>query len=751
MQIKRILFFISKAISSLLLILILLSAVAFVLEIRVPLNFLNKPLETAVEQMLDRDFSMQGDVTLMPGLWPALEINNVSISNSKDRDDKKFAHFGRLFLQLSILPLFYGELYISEMLAEQVTFNLESDLEGNPNWRLGSNFANTKITVDSQNTPLFHFKALEQMLFENINIHYIDQKISNSFHFNLQQLEGRIVQDEDIVLTFSGKLQDKDYSGKLTGGGLDIWQQHQLKWPLSLQLLLAGTPANLSGYLKGGQQPEISARLEVGKNDIGKILDWFEILDGLDMGSEQMHATILVRGDSLSEMLTNSELSMVLEDAFWHVRDNNTGAQLPIKIKQGSVDVKPGKPVQVKLEGKIDKSPVNIDVTGASLIDYTVKDKNTPLMLLLKSQNSELTLRTRLSQATSATNLDFDILFKGNNLSHLNQLVQMDLPPLGPYQLEGFIDLRPDGYQIRNLKIKVRESQLAGSMALNTLAKPPKLTVDLNSPQIQLDDFEVGNWSPTGEGPEPTGKRVAATVPIADSDHSLVSETLPELLSYEALSRYDVVFGARVLQVLSGNDKLGNGSLSLKIDKARLSLNLENLTIPGGDVSGSFFYHPFPEHDDIGLVMKVENFDYGILARRIDPDSSVAGLVSLDINLSSSQVKDLDELFSKGQGTVAFLWSPEALDAELFEMWAVNLMSSLLKKTDKNNSSKINCVIGDFSLEQGIMEQKLIFADTTKMRLSGIAKANFNDQTISVQIVPKAKRPEFFSLATPVK
>jgi hypothetical protein len=49
------------------------------------------------------------------------------------------------------------------------------------------------------------------------------------------------------------------------------------------------------------------------------------------------------------------------------------------------------------------------------------------------------------------------------------------------------------------------------------------------------------------------------------------------------------------------------------------------------------------------------------------------------------------------------------------------------------------------------MQEKAIFMDTTRMSISGDSTINFKTEKIDVLAAPKAKRPEFFSLATPVK
>ena len=82
-----------KGIFSLLLLLIIVSAVIIALEIRVNLSQLNEPIEIAIEKALDRDFSMQGDVVLIPTLWPTLEIHDISISNPEGQQSTGIRYF----------------------------------------------------------------------------------------------------------------------------------------------------------------------------------------------------------------------------------------------------------------------------------------------------------------------------------------------------------------------------------------------------------------------------------------------------------------------------------------------------------------------------------------------------------------------------------------------------------------------------------------------------------------------------------
>lgn len=195
-----------KGIFSLLLLLIIISAVVIALEVRVNLSQLNEPIEIAIEKALDRDFSMQGDVVLIPTLWPTLEIHDISISNPERQQwktGKESAKVGRLRLQLGIIPLLSGKIYVADITAQDITLQLESDTKGNSNWDFNIPSDSSKGVIkqaesNADTDQLFHFEALDKIVFNNINIHYQDQLINKPLHFNLEQLNWTLDRNRHI-------------------------------------------------------------------------------------------------------------------------------------------------------------------------------------------------------------------------------------------------------------------------------------------------------------------------------------------------------------------------------------------------------------------------------------------------------------------------------------------------------------------------------------------------------------------------
>jgi uncharacterized protein involved in outer membrane biogenesis len=63
------------------LLLVAVSAIIIALEIKVELDPLRKPVALAASKALDREVRLDGSLSLVPTLWPTLEINDVSIGN----------------------------------------------------------------------------------------------------------------------------------------------------------------------------------------------------------------------------------------------------------------------------------------------------------------------------------------------------------------------------------------------------------------------------------------------------------------------------------------------------------------------------------------------------------------------------------------------------------------------------------------------------------------------------------------------
>jgi uncharacterized protein involved in outer membrane biogenesis len=539
------------------------------------------------------------------------------------------------------------------------------------------------------------------------------------------------LQAVDITdLSFSSRIRDGRVQNSPFQATAD---QVQFKGQLSLDLR--------------SQMPEFKFKIDSTKVNIGLMLAELNIAEGIDATVGSFGLDLNIKGSNLRTMLDQSEFAARMKNGNWTLRDPNTGASLEIRILECVVKASAGQPVIWSIDGRIKDEPVKIEIKGDRLAVLAGEKIQLPLNILAEAAGVKLELSSVVDLPIEQSELDFKMLLSGERLNSINSFLEVDLPPYGPYELGSRFQLKETGYYLSDLNVRVNQSHMTGKMSLETVARPPRLDIDLTTRTLRIDDFKVGDWSPlkveAEAVEEDTAKEMAAEKDVA-------AQQVQSLLSPEFMRSLDARFNLKVQEVLSGQDNLGSGHLVAGLEKGRFFVDPLLLNVPGGSVKLVFAFEPTETDAALEVSANIEQFDYGILARRVKPESDMGGWLSLDIDLKS-RAKSLDTIMHHANGTIDLAIVPENFEANLFELWAVNLLTAVLPQLDSEATSKVNCAVFRFDIKDGEMKEDAIFADTTKMQVGGEAQVNFKTETVYLAMAPKAKKPEFFSLATPIQ
>ena len=91
------------------------------------------------------------------------------------------------------------------------------------------------------------------------------------------------------------------------------------------------------------------------------------------------------------------------------------------------------------------------------------------------------------------------------------------------------------------------------------------------------------------------------------------------------------------------------------------------------------------------------------------------------------------------------------MTAGVFDLWAVNLLVALVPAVDPEKQSKVNCAVGRCVLNDGVLVERRLVLDTTRMRVVGEGRVEFDDERLRLRMKPRAKTAQFLSLATPIE
>ncbi len=483
--------------------------------------------------------------------------------------------------------------------------------------------------------------------------------------------------------------------------------------------------------------------------DAGQLMRDLRLAQGVELSAASVSLYFDSRATRLSGFIANAQVLGEVASGQLSWRDAAGKQAGRIRLEKGSLIAAPSQPLSLALLGDIDGLPANISLRSASAKELLDPSRRVPFELTVTASNSLLSLSGTLDRNIDARDIELRLKASGDRLDKLDKLARVALPPWGPWSVESRLRISRQTYALEGMSVLLGSSSLHGEGMLNTSTAVPALDLRLRSSQIQLDDFKLAGWSAT-DAPTSAPLDAALDQENLRKKAAQTSDRVQSLLSRETLRNNQVSLSVDVERVLSGPDVLGGGKLKASIADGRAIIAPVSVQMPGGSAALSLSYEPGERDVLADLKISADHFDYGVLGRRLKPDSNLAGRFSLDVDVRSRAPR-LSEVLSHGSGSLGFSIWPQDMKAGVFDLWAVNLFLALLPTIDPKNESRVNCAIGRFTISDGKLTQKKLVIDTSKVRVTGNTAIDLAKERLQMRLQPQAKTAQFLSLATPLE
>ena len=485
--------------------------------------------------------------------------------------------------------------------------------------------------------------------------------------------------------------------------------------------------------------------LAVDQPDFGRILSELNAVSDIDLALDKASFSLHLKGKTIGELIQGVRMNATMDGGVLRLTDANTGASSDILLNSGSVSAQPNLRLTLKMDGELKKLPVELEVSFNPLSRLLTSRKNVTMQLSAKMPDLHLLSYSVVNLPIDQRTMRLGIILKTPSLTALNPLLDVDMPPLGPVELHGRFGVNPDGYEIRQSTVNIGDTRLVGDLKLVTIGEKPDLAIHLSAPTIQLDDFELGDWKAWKDIDD---KKPSVSQEVEETSEQSIA--VSSLVSPEVMNAINASLKVDVDEVLSGDDRLGEGKLRLNLNDGDLNLNPLFVALPGGEIYVTGHLKPIDDGFNIVLKTNVDRFDYGVMARRIDPKTNMQGEVSFNIDINTTAPTP-DDLFSHARGRFGFALWPRDFEAGIIDLWAVGLASAVLPRLGPGDPSQLNCAVGTFELNDGQMSDIALILDTSQMQVAGHSKINFTDKQIEMVLAPRAKTAQIFGLALPVR
>lgn len=401
-----------------------------------------------------------------------------------------------------------------------------------------------------------------------------------------------------------------------------------------------------------------------------------------------------------------------------------------------------GRNIDVQAELDTDESGVVFEGTGTyqgrafaasghagqvlSLRDETAQF---PVKGQAKIGETVLKVDGRITELVGLKGIDTRIQLSGKSMSHLYEILHVALPETPPYSTSGRLVREGTVVRYENFTGKVGESDLSGTLLVDTAGARPSMKGDLKSKVMDLGDLGivVGTDRPRKDGVLPDSPFDPDRWDSVDADVRIAAGTIrrPEQLPIENLS-------ARILM----KDRV-------------LTLNPLEFGIAGGKLAGPIRLDGSKETIRADLKMRVQGLKLGQLFPTIEQNKTSVGDLSGLVELAGSG-NSVGRMLGSASGKIGVFMDGGQMSRFMMELVALDLWDVARVKLQGDELIPIRCAVADFSVKNGLMETNAFVFDTSVVLVEGGGTVNLKNEAMDFKLRPKPKDSSIASLNSPL-
>jgi uncharacterized protein involved in outer membrane biogenesis len=421
--------------------------------------------------------------------------------------------------------------------------------------------------------------------------------------------------------------------------------------------------------------------------------------------------------------LSMTDAHVLLEDAQRHRQFDGT-------VSAGDADGPQGEqPLRIEGKGQLNGRPVNFEITGDALRTAS-RGRHYAFKFSEHSSGSHLVAKGFLHQGFDLRTYDATFEASGADLRDMFYLTGTKLIDTGSYHLSGSLARRGYTSSFTDLTVKSGQSDLHGSVSIDSAKGQLNVDADLNSQFLRLADFGL---RAAGRDPEPVSNQ-------------LLSRTAPDPA---ALLRGKAAVQFRALRAEAGRTILSDLAVTLTNDHGELTITPVSAQIMGGRLSAEIKIDARKEIPAVHLEARINDMQLGQYPRKDPGPPAIEGSLAVRINLTG-QGKSLHDAAASADGTVVASLPSGKLRDSLAELTGIDLRGLGLLLAKDKKEVQVRCGIASFQAHDGTLTAKNFVLDTEPVLIAGEGFIRLETETLDLILRGYPKHVRFFQLRSPI-
>ncbi len=387
-------------------------------------------------------------------------------------------------------------------------------------------------------------------------------------------------------------------------------------------------------------------------------------------------------------------------------------------------------PLRIEGKGQLNGKPLSFELSADPLRTAS-RSGQYAFSFSESSSGSHLTAGGFLQHAFDLRSYDATFAATGADLRDMYYLTGAHLIDTGTYHLSGHLAWRAYTSTYTNLAIKSGQSDLHGSVSVDSARGQFNVDGNLKSQNLRLADL---------------GPRAAGRDPEAASNPLLLSTATPDPTALRR-GRGTVQFHAQRVEV--GRTVLSALAVKFVNDHGELTVAPVSAQIMGGNLSGQIKIDARKEIPVSHLEVKINGMQLEQYPRKKPGPPPIEGSLTVKVDLTGHG-KSLHDAAASADGTlVASLPGGKVRDS-LAELTGIDLrgLGMLLAKDKKE--VPVRCGIANFQAHEGTLTAKSLVLDTVPVLIAGEGFVHLENESLDLILRGYPKHVRFFQLRSPI-
>lgn len=385
-------------------------------------------------------------------------------------------------------------------------------------------------------------------------------------------------------------------------------------------------------------------------------------------------------------------------------------------------------------KGTYAAQPIEARLEGGAILALRDATQPWPINLRLVNGQTRAHLHGTVADPTALSGADLRLSLSGPSMNRLTPLTGLALPDTPPFNVSGKLDFANHRVRLTDIAGRVGSSDLEGAIAVDPGTARPVMDANLSSRSVNLAD--LGGF--VGGNPGPDTAKEAAEPGLLPN----VPISIPRFKYADVHLRYHAG------RIQGRSMPLDDLAAAIDIVNGNVTVHPVSFGVGRGKIAVKAELDPLGRLLRTNAEVDFQSLDLSQLMKATKTFSG-AGALSGSARLVGTG-DSLASIVANGNGDILVGMAGGDLSALLVDLSGLEFGNAVLSALGLPKRTSIECLIGDFALQRGILSTRALILDTSEAIVGGTGWIDMRNEALNLQIRTAPKHFTIGSLPGPI-